>query len=70
MIRLNYICSPSLDIITSKKLLVHVLLLLWGVGGSPPTLTPPVLMGNVRHVLSVETAYCTWGYSGCESHWF
>lgn len=29
--------------------------------------TPPVLMGNVRHVLSVETAYCIWGYSGFES---
>lgn len=64
-------CSPSLDIVTRNKLLVYfflssrhlcILLILWhGVELAscfhPPT--PPVLMGNVRHVLSVETAFCT-----------
>lgn len=34
----------------------------WLRAFSPPT--PPVLMGNVRHVLSVETAYCIWATVG------
>lgn len=56
------LCSPQCLWWTVVFKLPASLLLYGGVGLAwCPTSHPPVLMGNARHVLSVETAYCIWG---------